>query len=329
MQPKCRTAPPKCQIVPPSLRAVEQLERFFAAGNIAVTGVNKMTSVSNKEVYLARHPFDRNVFVMMKYSRDTYHSLIEANVRRAFRDVEFYHPIFAKDLTPAYFPTLAEALESSVAMCRYGVAIFTSQAGTEFNPNVAFEMGIMREQKKDVLILKDHSVATLFTDIMGTVYEEFDGALDELRVEGNQLYTALRKWLELKEEIQLASIDVIFMTDIEQMMGMLDDPNKAAVYFEAQLWKCVETVAKYARLTLPPSNDLRKLIRFLYDKRQLTSFIYSVMRKGFAACQHLKSAKQLSHEERTRFLALAALHRDVYNDWLRHYGYYLRFIKMQ
>lgn len=99
-----------------------------------------MTYVSNEEVYLARHPFDRNVFVMMKYARDTYHSLIESNVRQAFDDVKFYHLIFAKDLTPAYFPTLPEAIKRSVAMCRYGVAIFTSQAGAQFNPNVAFEM---------------------------------------------------------------------------------------------------------------------------------------------------------------------------------------------
>ena len=283
-----------------------------------------MTYISNKEVYLARHPLDRNVFVMMKYARDTYHSLIESNVRRAFDDVKFYHPLLAKDLTPVYFPTLAEAIRGSVAMCRYGVAIFTSQAGTQFNPNVAFEMGIMWEQKKDVLILKDQSVPTLFTDIIGNIYEEFDGEVEKLRADGNRLYTALRKWLELKKEIQEASIDVIFVTDIE---GMMDDPNKAAAHFEAQLWQCVEAVAKYARITLPPSNDLLYLIMFLYDKRQLTSFIYFVMRKGFVACRRLKAAKQLSLEERSRFLALVSLHRDVSNDWLRQYGYYLRFIK--
>lgn len=182
----------------------------------------------------------------------------------------------------------------------------------------------MWEQKKDVLILKDRSVPTLFTDIIGTIYEEFDGDVEKLRADGNRLYTALRKWLELKKEIQEASIDVIFVTDIE---GMMDDPNKAAVHFEAQLLQCVEAVAKYARITLPPSNNLLDQIKFLYDKRQFTSFIYFVMHKGIAACHKLKAAKQLSLEERTRFLSLVSLHRDIYNDWLRHYSYYLRFIK--
>lgn len=283
-----------------------------------------MINASNEEVYLANHPFDRNIFVMMKYARDPYHSLIEANVRRAFRDVKFYHPILAKDLAPAYFPTLTEAIRGSIKMCRYGVAIFTAQEGTQFNPNVAFEMGIMWEQKKDVLILKDRSLDDLFTNLTGTIYEEFDGDLNELRVDGNQLYIALRNWLELKKEIQEASINVVFVTGIEDI---IDDPGKTVEYFESQLRKCVETIAKYAHLTLPPSDNLLNLIKFLYWKRQITYFIYTVMRRSYEACEQLKATKKLSPEERNRFLSLASLIRDIYNDWLRHYSYYLRFIK--
>lgn len=283
-----------------------------------------MSHVSNKEVYLAQHPFDRNVFVMMKYGEDPLHSLIEANVRKAFKDVRFYHPILAKDLAPATFPTLAEAVTESIKMCRYGVAIFTSQKGTQFNPNVAFEMGMMLEQKKEILILKDKILGNLFINVSGTVYEKFDSDLDELRVGGNQFYTALRNWLERKKEIQEASIDVVFITGIEDM---IDDPYKTAIYFESQLRECVETIARHARLILPSSDNLLNLIKFLYWKRQITYFIYLAMRKGLESCEKLKATKKLSPEEREHFLALTSLIRDIYNDWLRHYSYYLHFIK--
>jgi hypothetical protein len=277
------------------------------------------TFISPKELYLSKHPYDRNVFVMMKYSQDRYHALIDSNIKHAFKEVDFFNPVLAKDLAPAYFHTIADAIRNSSKMCRYGVAVFSSQAGTNYNPNVAFELGIMWEQNKDILILKDRRVSTLFSDILGAVYKEFDGDIDELRVDNNELYVGMLDWLSEMKRIQLDSLDIVFVTTIE---ANIDNPQKAIAQFEEQLWKCVKKVAKYAHLTIPENKTLRDAIFFLYKKRQITTFIYNVMHDCANSCHRLKRVTQFSQEDRNYLLSRASTIRDIYNDWLRHYSYY-------
>jgi hypothetical protein len=291
------------------------------------------TISAKKELYLRKHPYDRNVFIMMKYSEDEYHTLVERNVRKAFKGLGFFNAVFAKDLTPEYFPTLLDAIRESIDMCPYGIAIFTPQEGTQFNPNVAFEMGIMSEQKKkgimleqkkEILLLKDRRVPTLFTNIAGLVYKGFDGDLEDLGADANQLYTTLTKWLREMKELQEASLNVVFVTGLE---NIIENPARAIEYFEEQMWRCIKTIAEYAHINLPQSDDLRKAIKFLYHQRQITAFIRFVMLECVRSCQELREFKQLSVEQRNQLLGWASLIRDIYNDWLRYYSDYLRLKK--
>jgi hypothetical protein len=173
---------------------------------------------NKKDLYLAEHPFDYNIFIMMKYSQDDYHTWVERHVRRAFEKVGFFNPVFAKDLTPFYFPTLADAIRESIGMCRYGIAIFTPQEGGQFNPNVAFELGIMWEQQKDILVLKDRRVPTLFTNIAGLIYEEFDGEDGKLQRDANELYLNLTEWLRQMKRIQEMSLKFVFVKGLEHII---------------------------------------------------------------------------------------------------------------
>lgn len=276
---------------------------------------------TKKELYLSKYPYDRNVFIMMKYSTDQYHTLVERNIRRAFEEVPFFNPVFAKDITPDYFLTLPDAIRGSIEMCRYGIAIFTLQEGTQFNPNVAFELGMMWDQTKDFLVLKDRRVPTLFTNIAAIIYEQFDGEIKALRVDANELYSKVIDWLGRMKGIQEDSLNKVFVTGLEHI---IENPARAMDYFEEQMWICIKTIAGYAHLTLPQSDDLHKAIKFLYDNRQLTTFISVVMLECVKACQQLREVKELSIEQRNRLLGWASLIRDIYNDWLRHHSHFLR-----
>jgi len=43
-----------------------------------------------------------------------------------------------------------------------------------FNPNVSFEVGYMRGLNKPVCLLKDKTMSTLQTDLLGELYKSFD-----------------------------------------------------------------------------------------------------------------------------------------------------------
>jgi hypothetical protein len=95
------------------------------------------------------------------------------------------------------------------------------------------------------------------------------------------------------------------------------------------MWTCIKTIAQYAHINLPQSKNLRRAVKFLYHKGQITAFVRFVMLECVRSCQELREFKQLSVEQRNQLLGWASLVRDIYNDWLRHYSHYLRLKKQQ
>ena len=58
--------------------------------------------------------------------------------------------------------------------CRFGVAVFERIQKDVFNPNVSLEVGYMMALKKLVLLLKDQTLTSLQTDLVGRLYRPFD-----------------------------------------------------------------------------------------------------------------------------------------------------------
>lgn len=58
--------------------------------------------------------------------------------------------------------------------CGFGIAVFERPEADEFNPNVALEVGYLFALQKPVCLLKDKTVKTLHTDLVGKLYREFD-----------------------------------------------------------------------------------------------------------------------------------------------------------
>jgi|ERR1043166_4391158 hypothetical protein len=87
-------------------------------------------------------------------------------------------------------------VETYLRGCGFGIAIFERLETNNFNPNVALEIGHMFAQQKNVCILKDKTLDTLPTDIIGKLYHPFDPQAPETSIP-----PVLSKWLKDKRII--------------------------------------------------------------------------------------------------------------------------------
>lgn len=70
--------------------------------------------------------------------------------------------------------------------CKYGIALFDeAEKNSQYNPNVAYELGIMHCQKKDCLILRHSSLSEVPFDLIKNLYVnysekyQFESILDD------------------------------------------------------------------------------------------------------------------------------------------------------
>ena len=90
--------------------------------------------------------------------------------------------------------TYAENLLANVRTymhgCGFGVAVFERIESDTHNPNVALEVGYMLALGKRVCLLKDKTLKQLPTDMVGSLYSEFNLEDVALSIAG-----ALDRWL--------------------------------------------------------------------------------------------------------------------------------------
>jgi len=128
---------------------------------------------SAMQAFVARYSFDRLVFIMIRY-RERNDPLIEAIKHALAR--EGHNGILASEhnLTGDLYNPVACLL-----CCSRGIAVFDrAEPGQVFNPNVAYELGMLHLLGRDCLILKDESLETLHTDILMKLYRAYGDAGD-------------------------------------------------------------------------------------------------------------------------------------------------------
>lgn len=137
---------------------------------------SRIATFSNK------HPFDKSVFIMVRY-RERNKSLIKEI--KSVLSKNGHHGILASDhkLTDDLYNPIACLL-----CCSKGIAVFDeADAEGKFNPNVAYELGMLHLLSRECLILKHQSLRSLHTDILMKLYLEYE------TVENAQLHT--REWI--------------------------------------------------------------------------------------------------------------------------------------
>ncbi len=125
--------------------------------------------------FLQKHPFDRSVFVMIRYRKRNAGLIkaIKTAVATSQADGRPFFPVIAAE------HSLTDDLYNPIACllcCSLGIAIFDkSEPGEVYNPNVAYELGMMHLLNRNCLLLKHQSLKSLQTDILMKLYEPYSG----------------------------------------------------------------------------------------------------------------------------------------------------------
>jgi hypothetical protein len=133
----------------------------------------------------------KTAFVMMQFGKTTAHSRIFDSIRSA---------LAAKGITALradskqYHDDLFPNVLTYVYGCDFGIAVFERIEEEAFSPNVSLEVGYMFGLGKSVCLLKDHTLKTLHTDLVGKLYRQFD-PLDP----AGRIPEELNAWLRDKE----------------------------------------------------------------------------------------------------------------------------------
>jgi len=110
-------------------------------------------------------------FIMMQFGKTKAHNEIVKAIRRVLNshdisgvkadDKQYHDDLFPNVMTYLYG-------------CGFGIAVFERIEAEKFNPNVSLEVGYMLALKKSVCLLKDRTLETLHTDLVGKLYKDFD-----------------------------------------------------------------------------------------------------------------------------------------------------------
>lgn len=152
----------------------------------------------SSEDLLSVSDYNTNVFIMTPFREDARHREMIQIIKSKLNEHGFNAWVASdKKLNNQLWLNV----QAFMLSCKYGIAIFTRDEekrgniveikSSIFNPNVSIELGFMLSRGKEVLILKDKALKKLPTDMMGSLYENFD--LDNPI---NSLPTIIEKWIK-------------------------------------------------------------------------------------------------------------------------------------
>lgn len=125
---------------------------------------------------LIKYPYEKNVFLMMKFrdnNRVTYIYIKQELEKYGYNCVRADEKEW-KNITGTSFNPMAV-----VYCCKYGIALFDEQEeGAYYNPNVAYELGMMQTQNKRCLILKHESLPNPPFDIVKDLYHTYNKEIE-------------------------------------------------------------------------------------------------------------------------------------------------------
>jgi hypothetical protein len=127
---------------------------------------------------LERFPFPNNVFCMTRFpqdkAEDEYPDPVQAVIAIA-REVLSMHGLhlhMASDRNAD--DELFGSIAAHIWACKYGIGLFETRFGDEFNDNMQIEVGSMLITGRRVALLKDRDTPNMPTDFVGHIYKEAD-----------------------------------------------------------------------------------------------------------------------------------------------------------
>jgi hypothetical protein len=139
---------------------------------------------------LDRFPFDQNVFCMTRFPKDekvdAYPDPVKQVINTAREVLEKHglHLHLASDR--AADDELFGNVAAHMWACKYGVGLFETRYGSEFNDNLQIEVGGMLMAGRRVALLKDRDTPDMPTDFVGHIYKSVD--LEDLPAVAERLH---------------------------------------------------------------------------------------------------------------------------------------------
>jgi len=127
---------------------------------------------------LTRFPFEHNVFLMTRFPKDEAEGELPDPVRGVISATReglrchglWLHLASDRNADDELFGNIAAHMWS----CKYGIGLFETRYGEEFNDNLQIEVGGMLMTGRRVALLKDRDTPPMPTDFVGHIYKSVD-----------------------------------------------------------------------------------------------------------------------------------------------------------
>lgn len=175
-----------CIITPKGYRAVDS----DFAYTVPISGMSPPAEIADSlDRFREDYPDPaKAAFIMMRFASTPAHESIVNAVRDTLAPLGI-SALRADDRD--YHDDLFPNILTYIHGCRFGIAIFERIEADDFNPNVSLEVGYMLGLRKSVCLLKDRTLKTLHTDLVGKLYRQFDPQDPE-----GTIPSELLKWIQ-------------------------------------------------------------------------------------------------------------------------------------
>jgi hypothetical protein len=113
----------------------------------------------------------KTAFVVMSFQATPAHEAIVETLKKVLAG----HNIIAlRADDKEYTDNLYGNIRTYMHACDFGIAVFERITSNDFNPNVSLEVGYLMGMGRKVLLLKDKTLPSLPTDLVGQLYKPFD-----------------------------------------------------------------------------------------------------------------------------------------------------------
>jgi hypothetical protein len=127
---------------------------------------------------LGQFPFERNVFCMTRFPRDEQEEHLPDPVKAVIGSTREALAQHGLRLHLASDRSADDELFGNIAghmwACKYGIGLFETRYGRDFNDNLQIEVGAMLMTGRRVALLKDEGTPDMPTDFVGHIYKPVD-----------------------------------------------------------------------------------------------------------------------------------------------------------
>jgi hypothetical protein len=139
--------------------------------------------------FTEKYPFDLNVFGMTRFPDDSGSDPVDHALSAARDELEGHGLNFHLASDRAMSDDLWTNVAAHMWASRYGIAIFEDRRGRGVNYNLTIEVGGMIMTGRRCLLLKDSSIGSMPSDLVGMIYKAVD--LDK----PDTVKTAVSEWV--------------------------------------------------------------------------------------------------------------------------------------